>query len=132
MVTSITNIADRIEKCRHTQHGIKIYQILLFQSAAKNIGNIANIRSFLPQKPAKVAKPTAEEIRARKEEELNLKKLKADEAMRKKDEAARAKQEERRLQNEARQKRVLEARQAKEQQRIHDRERTEKEAKVLN
>ena len=109
-----------------------MFKTLYFQSASKNIGNIANIRSFLPQKPAKIAKPTAEEVRARKEEELNLKKLKADEAMRKKDEAARAKQEERRLQNEARQKRVLEARQAKEQQRIHDRERTEKEAKVLN
>ena len=68
-----------------------------------------NIRSFLPQKPAKVPKPTAEEIRARKEEELNMKKLKADEAMKKKAEDARAKQEERRLQNEARQKRVLEA-----------------------
>ena len=84
------------------------------------MGNIPNIRSFLPQKPAKVPKPTAEEIQARKEEELNMKKLKADEAMKKKAEDARAKQEERRLQNEARQKRVLEARQAKEQQKIHE------------
>ena len=84
------------------------------------MGNIPNIRSFLPQKPAKVPKPTAEEIQARKEEELNLKKLKADEAMKKKAEDAKAKQEERRLQNEARQKRVLEARQAKEQQKIHE------------
>lgn len=90
-------------------------------SASKAINIVTT--SFMPannplSRPQRKAKPTAAEVSAQKETELRKKKEKEEEVLRRKEELAEAKREAKRKENEARQKRVMQARQAQEASKV--------------
>ena len=101
------------------------------KSAVKPSNIVATATSFLPGRPQRAAKLTAQQIAAQKEEELRKRKEKEDEVLRRKEELSKAQREAKRKENEARQKRVMQSRQALEASKQQSRMQQEKEAKVI-